>query len=215
MVADSWVLDRREAVDSVESAAQMKAMVQQIYFEEYIRLWDGLLADVVLVPFTTLDQAARVINSVSGPESPLRKFLQAASKQTRLDKVKTAKSGVDTATATVKQLSDAAKKRLESALSNGTQDVAPASVQPVNPVDVHFAPLHKMVEAGAGVAGAPGGPPGLDGLLAKLKDVAVYLDAANAARAAGQPAPPADALAKLRRDAETVSYTHLTLPTKA
>ncbi|WP_228896492.1 type VI secretion system membrane subunit TssM [Pseudoduganella aquatica] len=206
VVKDSWVLDQREAVDSLESAAQMKAVVQQMYFEEYIRLWDGLLADVTLVPFTSLDQAARVINSVSSQESPLRKFLQAAAKQTRLDKLKTAKSSVDAATDTVKQLSDAAKRRLESALSDGTQDVLPADVRPVNPVDIHFAPLHKMVEAGAGVAGGAaggaGGASGLDGVLLKLKDVAVYLDAASAARAAGQPAPPADALARLKREAD-------------
>ena len=202
VVKDSWVLDRREAVDSVESAAQMKAAVQQMYFEEYIRLWDGLLADVTLVPFTTLDQASRVISIVSGQESPLRKFLQAAAKQTRLDKLKTAKSGVDAASDTVKQLSDAAKRRLESALGDTSQDVLPADVRPVNPVDIHFAPLHKMVEAG-GMAG-PSGPSGLDGVLLKLKDVAVYLDAANAARAAGQPAPPADALAKLKREADSL-----------
>jgi type VI secretion system protein ImpL len=203
VVKDSWVLDQREAVDSVESAAQMKAAVQQMYFEEYIRLWDALLADVTLVPFSTLDQAARVINIVSSQESPLRKFLQAAAKQTRLDKLKTAKSGVDAASDTVKQLSDAAKRRLESALGDGTQDVLPADVRPVNPVDVHFAPLHKMVEAGA-PSGATPGPTGLDGVLLKLRDVALYLDAASAARAAGQPAPPADALAKLKREADSL-----------
>ncbi|CAN7376673.1 type VI secretion system membrane subunit TssM [Pseudoduganella sp. LjRoot289] len=202
VVKDSWVLDQREAVNSVESAAQMKAVVQQMYFDEYIRLWDALLADVVLVPFTTLDQAARVINSASSQESPLRKFLQAAAKQTRLDKLKTAISGVDAAANTVKQLGDAARKRLESALSSGAEDVLPADVRPVNPVDIHFSPLHKMVEAGAGVAGAPGSASGLDAMLLKLKDVAAYFDAASAARAAGQPAPPADALAKLKRDAE-------------
>jgi type VI secretion system protein ImpL len=175
-----------------------------MYYDEYIRQWDALLADVTLVPFTTLDQAARVINSVASQESPLRKFLQAAARQTRLDKLKTAKSSVDAATDTVKQLSDAAKRRLESALSDGTQDVLPADVRPVNPVDIHFAPLHKMVETGAATAGGAGGPSGLDGVLLKLKDVAVDLDAANAARAAGQPPPPADALAKLKREADSL-----------
>ncbi|MES2259271.1 MAG: type VI secretion system membrane subunit TssM [Pseudomonadota bacterium] len=202
VVKDSWVLDQREAVDSLDSAAQMKAVVQQMYYEEYIRQWDALLADVVLVPFTSLEQAARVIGSISSQESPLRKFLQGAARQTRLDKLKTGKSGVDAATDTVKLLSDAAKKRLESALNTGTEDVLPAEVRPVNPVDIHFSPLHKMVEAGAGVAGAPGGPTGLDNMLLKLKDVAVFFDAASSARAAGQPAPPADALAKLKRDVD-------------
>lgn len=206
VVKDSWVLDRREAVSGLDSAAQMKASVQQLYYEDYIRQWDGLLADVVLVPFTSLDQAARVINSVTGQESPMRKFLLAASRQTTLDKLKTVKSTVDVASDTVKQIGDAAKKRLESALSSGADDAPLAVVRPVNPVDVHFDALHKMVAAGGGAGtgagGANGGPSGLDNLLLKLKDVAVYLDAANSARASGQPAPPADALLKLQRDAD-------------
>ena len=204
VVHDSWVLDQRDAVNSLESAAQMKAAVQQMYYEDYIRQWDALLADVVLVPFTTLDQAARVISSVAGQESPMRKFLLAATRQTTLDKVKSMKSGVDMASDTVKQLGDAARKRLDSVLSAGTEDApAAAEARPVNPVDMHFDPLHKMVTAGgASGPGGPGGPSGLDTMLLKLKDVAVYFDAANSARAAGQPAPPAEALAKLKRDAD-------------
>jgi len=196
VVRDNWVLDRREAVNSVEDAAQMKASVQQMYFEEYIRQWDALLADVVLVPFTTLDQAARVVSTMAGQESPMRKFLLAAARQTTLDKQRIAKSGVDVASDTVKQLGAAARKRLDSVLSNGTEDAPPPVERPVNPVDIHFDPLHKMVAAGAS------GPSGLDAMLQKLKDVAVYFDAANSARAAGQPAPPPDALVKLKRDAD-------------
>jgi len=196
VVRDNWVLDRREAVNGIEDAAQMKAAVQQMYFEEYIRQWDALLADVVLVPFTTLDQAARVVNSVAGQESPMRKFLLAVARQTTLDKQKIAKSGLDVASDTVKKLGDAARKRLDAVLSTGTEDAPEPETRPVNPVDIHFDPLHKMVAAGAS------GPSGLDAMLLKLKDVAVYFDAANSARAAGQPAPPADALLKLKRDAE-------------
>jgi type VI secretion system protein ImpL len=203
IVKDNWVLDKREAVTGLSDAAQVKASVQQMYYEEYIRQWDGLLADVTLVPFATLDQAARILNSVASQESPLRKFLLAAAKQTRLDKVKTGISAVDAAAGKVKQLGDAARKRLESALGAGTEEVLPAEAPPANPVDLHFAPLHRMVEAGGGSPGAPAtGPSGLDGLLLKLKDVAVYMDAANAARAAGQPAPPADALARLKREGD-------------
>ncbi len=205
IVKDNWVLDKREAVSGPSDAAQVKAAVRQMYFDEYIRQWDALLADVTLVPFTTLDQAARILNSVSGQESPLRKFLQAAVRQTRLDKAGTGLSAVDAAAGKVKQLGDAARKRLESALGSATDDVLPAEAPPSNPVDLHFAPLHRMVEAGGGSPGAPAaGPSGLDSLLLKLKDVAVYMDAANAARAAGQPAPPADALARLKREGDSL-----------
>lgn len=196
VVRDNWVLDRREAVDSLESAARMKVALQQRYAEDYVRQWDALLADVVLVPFTTLDQAARVISSVSGQESPLRKFLLAAARQTTLDKIKSAKSGVDVAGDAVRQLGAAARKRLESALSTGGEEAPPVELRPVNPVDLHFDSLHKLVAADAA------GPSGLDAMLLKLKDVAVYFDAAASARASGQPAPPPDALARLKREGE-------------
>ncbi len=201
VVKDSWVLDKREAVDSLDDAAQMKATVTQMYYDEYIRQWDALLADVVLVQFNGLDQAARIISLVSGPESPLRKFLQAASRQTSLDTIKTAKSGVDIASDTFKGIKDAAKKRLEAALSDGTTDAPATPVKPLNPVDAHFDSLHKMVESGAAIGGVVQ-PSGLDGVLVKLKDVAVFFDAANSAKAAGTPPPPADALTKLKRDAD-------------
>jgi type VI secretion system protein ImpL len=192
IVRDNWVLDRRESVDGLEAAAQMKASVQELYFDDYIRQWDALLADVVLVPFDSLDGAARVLALAGGASSPLRRYLQAVAAQTALDKQGAPPSVLDAAGAKVKGLGDAARKRLASALGGG--DAAPApTARPLNPVDAHFAPLHRMVAAGAGGTPAP-----LDTVLAQLKDVAVYLDAANAARAAGQPPPPADALAKLR-----------------
>jgi type VI secretion system protein ImpL len=199
---DNWVLDKRETVASLEDAAQLKAAVTQMYYDEYIRQWDALLADVVLQPFGGLDQAARSVNLLSGPESPLRKFLQAASRQTTLEKVATAKSGVELASNAVRDLRDAARRRLETALGAApeAQKVAAASR---NPVDAHFDSLHKMVEAGAAPGGTPG-PSALDQALAKLKDVATFFDAANAAKAAGTPPPAADALAALKRDAENM-----------
>lgn len=197
LVKENWVLDRREAIDGLAAAAQMRAAVQQLYYEDYIRRWDALLADVALAPLDGLDQASRVLTLLSGPNSPMRLFLRAAARQTSLDAVRAPKSGVDLASDKVKQLGDAAKQRIEAALAGPgapAAAVAAAAAIPANPVDAHFVALHKMVAAGANGSA-------LDQLLQKLKDVAVYFDAAGAARAAGLPAPPADALDKLRREA--------------
>jgi type VI secretion system protein ImpL len=200
VVKDNWVLDRREAVGGVDDAAQVKVAVTQMYYDEYIRQWDALLADVVLARFAGLDQAARSMNLLSGPDSPLRKFLQAAARQTTLEKAGATKSGVEMASKAVTDLRDAARRRLEAAFGNAPQ-VQTAGAAPRNPVDVHFDKLHKLVAAGDGQGGAPGAS-GLDQVLAKLKDVATFFDAANAARAAGTPAPPAEALGRLKRDAD-------------
>jgi type VI secretion system protein ImpL len=197
---DNWVLDRRETVASIDDAAQLKAAVTQMYYDDYIRRWDALLADVVLAPFAGLDQAARNVNLLSGPDSPLRKFLIAAVRETTLDKVGTSKSGVELASNAVRDIRDAARRRLESALG-GTPGVQKVAAPARNPVDAHFDALHKMVDAGGGPGGVAG-PSGLDQVLGKLKDVATFFDAANAAKAAGAPPPSAEAITKLKREAD-------------
>ncbi|MES2072920.1 MAG: type VI secretion system membrane subunit TssM [Pseudomonadota bacterium] len=199
---DSWVLAQQEQVASLGSTEQIKAAVLQLYFNDYIAQWDGLLADVGIAPFSTLDQGARVTNILSGGESPLRKFLLAAAKETTLQGIKPGKLG--TVSDAVKGKLDSYKKKLESAIGSGADD-APAPVKALNPVDAHFDDLHKM--AGAGGAGgaaaaAPGAAVPLDAVLAMLKDVAVYLDAAGAAKRTGTPPPAGEALSKLKREAD-------------
>ncbi|WP_250475491.1 type VI secretion system membrane subunit TssM [Caballeronia sp. GAFFF1] len=63
-------------------------------------------------------------------------------------------------------------------------------------VDDHFDALHRL-------AGKPGDPAALERAFAPLKDAAVYLDAADAARRLGQAAPAGDALGKLRLAGQT------------
>jgi type VI secretion system protein ImpL len=78
-------------------------------------------------------------------------------------------------------------------MGSGADDAAAAPAAAANPVDAHFENLHKMTA---------GTPPPLDKTLAMLKDVAVYLDSAAAARRTGAPPPPGDALAKVKLEAD-------------
>lgn len=191
---DSWVLDQQESVVGADRSEQLKAAVRQLYFLDYIKQWDELLADVGIVPFTGLDHGARVMNILAGAESPLTLFLRAAAKQTTLDAPKAGKSPVDSMTDAVKGKLDAYKKKLENALATNAEEPVQPVAKPVNPVDIHFDELHKLV-----TAAPPGGPMPLDPVLATLKEVAVFFDAAENARRAGTPPPPGDALAKLKR----------------
>jgi type VI secretion system protein ImpL len=193
---DSWVLDRREAEGALAAGGgeQMRAAVLQLYYADYIRQWDGLLADVRIVPFSSLEQGARVTNALASPDSPLRALLQAAARETRLDGAgaKPAAAALDEA---VRGTLAAARRKLESAL--GTEDAPPPEAKSANPVDQHFEALHKLV-------GAPGaaGPAPLDALLAMLKDASQYFDAADGARRAGTPPPPPDVMQRLKREAD-------------
>ena len=192
---DSWVLAQQEAVSGLGSAEQTKAAVLQLYFTDYIALWDALLADVSVAPFGNLDQGARITNILSGSDSPLRKFLMAAAKETTLEG--TGKSVASSVTDAVKGKLDSYKKKLESAIGSGGDEPVLVAQKALNPVDAHFEDLHKLVGAGAAAGGAP-----LDPILAMLKDVAAYLDAAGAAKRAGTPPPAADALSRLKREGD-------------
>ncbi|SAL80443.1 putative lipoprotein [Caballeronia arvi] len=148
---DAWVLGRDDAALTPDGVAALRAALDARYVDAYIHAWDALLDYVTVVPVTALADGARIANALAAPDSPLRKFIVAAARETTLA---------------------------------------------VARVDEHFQPLHEL-------AGKPGDAASLDRALAPLKDAAVYLDAADAARRTGQPAPAGDALGKLRLASQT------------
>ncbi len=190
---DQWVLDRQEAAAGIGGVAQMQAAVLQLYYADYIAQWNAFLADVRLVPLTSLDQAARVTNALAGADSPLRALLMAAARATTL-----AADGAGGAPAPadglVRDKLNQARKQLAAVLGSEEQAApAPASA-PLHPVDQHFATLHRLAGGAA--------PTPLEQTLALIKDVALYFDAADSARRTGAPAPSADAMVRLRRGAD-------------
>jgi type VI secretion system protein ImpL len=199
VVKDSWVLAQQESVAGPGDTEQIKAAVLQLYFNEYIAQWDALLTDVGIIPFSTLDQGARVTNILSGAESPLRKFLLAAAKETTLEGAND-KGNAPSMSDKVKDKLDSYKKKLATAVGSGNDD-APAPTKEINPVDTHFDDLHKMA-GGGGSSAAAASPVPLDAVLSMLKDVATYLDAVGVAKRTGAPPPTGDALTKLKREAD-------------
>jgi len=189
---DSWVLDRREAEGAAIALAgsAMQAAVLELYYADYIRAWDAYLADLRIAPFQSLDAGARIASALAGADSPLKAFLVAAARETRLESA-FARAPLALDAAVLGKLAEA-RRKLETALGSE----APAlQADAANPVDRHFAPLHALV----GSAQAPGP---LEAQLALLRDAAAYFDAADQARRAGTPAPPGEALQRIKRAAE-------------
>ncbi len=197
---DGWVLGKQEAIASLDAIAETRAAVRQLYYNDYIRLWDQYLDDIGVLPFVSLEEGAKLATILSGSESPLRKFMQAAAAETTLEHASVVTQLTDSVLNGVKGKLNAYKDKL--ALALGTDVPLPAPVKALNPVDEHFTPLHKLVGAPA-VPGAPPAPPApIEKLLEQLKDVALYFDAAAQAKRAGAPLPPAEALAKIKREAQ-------------
>jgi type VI secretion system protein ImpL len=82
----TWVLGSGDEISATDTRriSQLRRDVQALYFEDYIRRWDAVLADVQMRPFQTMSDGLDVLNTLSGPVSPFRNLLQAISAETNL-----------------------------------------------------------------------------------------------------------------------------------
>ncbi|BAQ77732.1 type VI secretion protein TssM [Pseudomonas sp. Os17] len=166
LAEEQWVLGRDQA--DQQNVASLAADVRRLYFQDYLRQWDALLADIDFVPITSVAQAADVLRILSGPTSPLKKLLVAVAKETDLQQEERllaaqgqkVEGGVD-------QL----KQRLGSLLGQ-EQAANPAAVaSSEDPVSAHFADLNSLVSKGEGE------PAAIDGLLSDMNALYVQVSA--------------------------------------
>jgi len=200
---EHWVLGVLDA--RAGATTSLADEVDRLYFARYQAAWDGFLADVGLRPLPPSDEGAVAVGLLAGPQSPLRLFLLRAAKETSL-----ATPLADPVAAPSALSAPSAQGRIARALRKirqwfgGHGDPAPhtnvasrvTDNEAAGRVDCRFAALHRLV----GGADAAGASP-LDRAQAQLKEVAVYLQAAQVARANGLPPPPDDALQKLLQNA--------------
>ena len=167
LAEEQWVLGRDQA--DQQNVASLAADVRRLYFQDYVRNWDALLADIDFVPITSVAQAADVLRVISGPASPLKKLLVAVAKETDLqqDEQLLAAQGkkVD---GNVDQL----KQRLGSLLGQeqpGGNSPPPSAGE--DPVTTHFADLNSLVSKGENE------PAAIDGLLTDMNALYVQVSA--------------------------------------
>jgi type VI secretion system protein ImpL len=189
---EHWIMAQQEAVTVATDGEQVRQAILQLYYDDYIDQWQALLDDVTVAPFSTLEQAARGSKALAAADSPLRKFIIAASRETAPGSAMPV-AAPGTLTVALQGKIAAYKKRVQGAL--GGAAAAPAVARAVHPVDAHFDALHKLTA---------GKPAALEQSLAMLGEVALYLDAAASARQNGTPPPPAGALSKVRLEGEAV-----------
>ena len=169
-VKDSWVLGDKSFTPT--QSPQLAADVVQLYEQDYIRAWDGLLADItVRAPRDTAD-AAVILGALSSPTSPLKRLLVLTDANTNLLKPLPSGSAGAAAAAKLAQAGASLDKVL-----GATPGVPPGSV-----VTAHFASLNALV------AGAPGPAP-IDQLLSLMAQAQQQLQSASGL--GGQPGSPA------------------------
>lgn len=72
---DGWVLNISESAMSKASQADLQKTVRLLYMQDFISVWDALLADVELKNIANLNQRISTARLLSAGDSPLRNFL--------------------------------------------------------------------------------------------------------------------------------------------
>jgi type VI secretion system protein ImpL len=187
---ESWVLGTQTAERSAVDTKQIADEVRRLYLTDYAKVWEEFLADVTLVRSSSLTQSIAVARVLSAPDSPLPKFLRAASHETTLTKRADDKTVIDQA----QDKLTGAKKELGKMLGLGNaQAAAPAGSGIESIVDDRFNDIRALVTGGD--KGAP-----IDAVTALLNDVYVNLTATETALKDKVAPPPGDVAVKVKAE---------------
>jgi type VI secretion system protein ImpL len=175
VAAESWVLGTTGNVEFSDQQLGLLARdVLGLYLDDYATRWDQLLADVAIVEFQSVTHAAEVMNTLAGPNSPLKNFLEAVAKETKLT-APPPQAAIDNATGGIgdvliteikEEWSNSARKIsgvLEKAVAERLGEEPPP--HPGQYIDDRFANLHAYVGEGGDA------PSELKALLATLADL--------------------------------------------
>ena len=194
---ESWVLGTRTTPDSktlplAKPSIELTNRVRRLYFEEYIKVWDRYIADVRIVPLTSLEQSLQVSRTLSGVDSPLAGFLRGVARETTLvEPIAQPGALSGTKIGQVDEKALQAKKELSAVLGKVQ---TPQPDTPLGPpleamVDDHFAPIRRLMA---------GQPPPMDEILKMFNDVYVQLAAVDAAQKSKSAPPPAGGADRLK-----------------
>jgi len=148
LVDESWILGPY-APTNLDTDSVM-ARVKSLYLEEYAGLYEGLLSDIALAPFSSAEEASDILNILSDPvSSPLVLLLRGVAGETQLEPPATAAtdSGIG-------QAARGAVQRLEGLLGGNGAAQTTAAAGTVNLVDERFRWLRELV-GGADPGAAP------------------------------------------------------------
>jgi type VI secretion system protein ImpL len=169
---ESWVLGGSvtgQALGLQSPQLQVLEEVNRLYFDEYIKQWETLLNDVTVQPMASADRAVEVLGRLTRPDTPLRKFLEAAARETSLS---------------ARQVGSKPLNELVPGLVGKALERTSIAQGEETPVDRRFAALHRALKADSS------GKAPIDASLAQLKEVHAIAVALKAQEDGGQtPAP--------------------------
>jgi type VI secretion system protein ImpL len=145
-VSESWVLG--EGVASKADIPQLASDMMRLYEDDYIRVWDALVADIGTRPTTGTQDLSTMMALLASPSSPLKRLLVVVENNTNLLKAPDPADKVAGAKAAIAASLAANLGKLQQMF--GT---APAAEKPGTRTTKHFETLNKLLD------GPPGGAP--------------------------------------------------------
>ena len=159
---DSWVLGDLSAQNAQnESLEKLQQSVVEQYFKDYITQWETLFSKLSMRSVDGLQQASEFVSLISDADSPLKRFLVVAGRQTTLTEPKKPAEGEGDSAATDRE------SELGSLL--GTAQTVTQAPVTIDPVTQHFATLHTLV------AGFESNSSPLDTVLNQLAELNIQL----------------------------------------
>ncbi len=160
MEDESWVFATEASGSEQIPQSELINSIRRLYFEDYTNQWVEFLEDVRIRPFSSLPQAAEILQILTSDDSPLRLFLVNVAAATRLaPEEKVVEEGDDGTS-----LRDRISSIFESSEGDGSTLLDPILV------DQSFVSLHKLTEV------REGAPSPLDNLLGDLQELYLYID---------------------------------------
>ncbi|AFL74249.1 type VI secretion system membrane subunit TssM [Thiocystis violascens] len=175
--AESWVLGPDARLKSgTGDVRQLLDAIRDLYLRDYANVWKDLLDDLELIAVRDLRHAAQVMDILADPtQSPLRRLLTAAARQTELDrKPEPTEAAVPTPSSP-----DAVRRRVEGYLGDPSPNTTPGG-SPESYVTNRFTWLHDLVNPDA-----QGRAP-IDQLQTTLSKLELHLTGVAAAMASGR-----------------------------
>ncbi len=201
---EAWVLGPDAAAQQTDAALiALSRDVLDLYYTDVIAAWDGVLADLDIIPVTDLPSAVEVLNVLSGPSSPIVNVLNAVADETRLATPREAEvtdaeagaeagAGVLAAQALRRNLSP--QRRLFLRAVTGAEGSAPAK-EPGAFVEDRFAWLHALVDR------PEGQPSRLDAMMELLTEVNKEVERLGFSGGVGATTADSEALARFQLEA--------------
>ena len=184
---ETWVMGVRndpERIKSLTIGNELANRVRRAYLEDYIKEWDKYLADVKLVPMTSLAQQIEVFRVLAGVDSPMATLVRRVAEETTLVPPAAPTTATTPSLQSATQAMDRAARARDEAQRLADPGAAPAVIGggPLERiVDDHFAAYRRMVT---------GQPSPMDELRKLFDEQQAFLLAIDNAQKTRTPPPP-------------------------